>query len=155
MSTCPFISGHTSQHNPSLLPHPVLICFPPCCSHAPGTPGKAQSSLGDGDSENFSFPVTPPSEPAPAGPVFGHGFGRASSGVSHGVRTTTGCAAGRHMLHDLHAAPLGLLPYMLQAQALTLYCSQTAFQCYLCSLFKVISSLTSCRWLIAYVCTVL
>ena len=55
------------------------------CSQPPSTPGKAQSSLGDGDSENFSFPVTPPSEPAPAGPVFGHGFGRASSGLSHAV----------------------------------------------------------------------
>ena len=55
------------------------------CSHPLTTPVKAQSS-GDVDSENFSFPVTPPSEPVLEAPVFGHGFGRASSGMSRGVR---------------------------------------------------------------------
>ena len=94
-----------------------------CCSQPSGTPGKARSSLGDGDSENFSFPVTPPSEPAPAGPVFGHGFGRASSGVSHGVRASTGIVAGACMLYHLRAAHLGVLNPMLHAHALMLWCN--------------------------------
>ncbi|KAL0056464.1 hypothetical protein WJX82_011637 [Trebouxia sp. C0006] len=82
-------------------------------SHPLNTPTKAQSSLGDGDSENFSFPVTPPSEPVPAGPVFGHGFGRASSGVSHGESEYT--TDGR----DSHPSPAGTSRSDVSPQQLT------------------------------------
>ncbi|DBA95987.1 TPA: hypothetical protein ACH3X1_001498 [Trebouxia sp. C0004] len=82
-------------------------------SHPLNTPSKAQSSLGDGDSENFSFPVTPPSEPVPAGPVFGHGFGRASSGVSHGESEYT--TDGR----DSHPSPAGTSRSDVSPQQLT------------------------------------
>ncbi len=102
MTTC-IMWTHTSVHVGNSIMHTCpQTCLPKhmldrgashwsmlLCSHPLNTPTKAQSSLGDGDSENFSFPVTPPSEPVPAGPVFGHGFGRASSGVSHGVRPTS------------------------------------------------------------------
>jgi hypothetical protein len=80
-----------------------LVCV---CRDLLGTPTSSHAGEVDEGGEPFSFPVTPPSEPA-TGPVFGFaGFGRASSGGlnSYPVRYFLQLTCPRTQLAQAHIA---------------------------------------------------